>query len=168
MREKFNISLDEMMVAIRQKVTGKFDKVVAIGRGGIVAGAIISRYLDIPLDIIYLKYRDDFQKIDRAEPELQNRIDFQRSGCSILIVDDVSRTGATMKKAIEIFPEQKLQHVLLWEKQISLLWEMSTLASYGHGISFLKSEKFNIGCLSARFLRQNLESIEIHHSLFFR
>ncbi len=122
MREKFNISLDEMMVAIRQKVTGKFDKVVAIGRGGIVAGAIISRYLDIPLDIIYLKYRDDFQKIDRAEPELQNRIDFQRSGCSILIVDDVSRTGATMKKAIEIFSGAEITTcVVVGEADISLM-----------------------------------------------
>jgi adenine/guanine phosphoribosyltransferase-like PRPP-binding protein len=46
------IGLDDMMTAIRSRVSGEFDLVIGIERGGILPAYLAARWLDVPLKSI--------------------------------------------------------------------------------------------------------------------
>ena len=102
------ITLDDMMQKIKDKlskdkVSSDYDLVIAIGRGGILPGYLVSRYLDIPMEIIELKFRDDTHKQIYAEPVVKYKpqeVDYASK--NILLVDDVSNTGSTLQTAKEV------------------------------------------------------------------
>lgn len=77
----------------------KFDLIVAIARGGIIPGFLISKKLKTDLELLWLKFRDDENKPVFKHPKLIKKIDFNFKGKKILLVDDVSRTGSTFKTA---------------------------------------------------------------------
>ncbi len=78
-----------------------FDLIVAIGNGGIIPAAFIQRKLNIPMRIININYRDPSHKPKYDDAVLLERNEFPIKDKKILIVDDVSRTGKTLKKAKE-------------------------------------------------------------------
>jgi xanthine phosphoribosyltransferase len=77
----------------------KFDLIVAIARGGVIPGFLISKKLKTDLDLLWLKFRDDENKIVFKLPRLIRKLGFEFHGERILLVDDVSKTGATLKIA---------------------------------------------------------------------
>ncbi|MDD4333379.1 MAG: phosphoribosyltransferase [Patescibacteria group bacterium] len=81
------------------KFEDEFDLVVAIGRGGVVPGYLISRKLGIDLEIIWIKFRDDANNIIFSEPQIARTtaVDFKNK--KILLVDDVAKTGKTLEIA---------------------------------------------------------------------
>jgi len=93
------ISLDVMMQQIKELVTGRYDLVVAIGRGGILPGYLAARYLDIPLEIIYLHFRNEQHQQELPEPCLTKEIDFSVENKKILLFDDVANSGKTLNVA---------------------------------------------------------------------
>lgn len=93
------IDLNTIMEKIKSMVNDDFDMVVAIARGGILPGYLVSRYLDIPFEIIKLNFRDDSHNIIRDEPTLLEDINFDYHGKRVLLADDVSNSGSTIKKA---------------------------------------------------------------------
>lgn len=89
----------------------KFDLIVAIGNGGIVPGALIQNFLKIPMEILWINFRDENNNPIRKEP-IVTKINTnlkKLEGKKILIVDDVTRTGATLKKAKDILKNNKLK-----------------------------------------------------------
>lgn len=77
------------------------DAVVAIERGGRVPGELISAILDRPLGLVRLAYRDDSNEVQHAEPKLLHRPAIPcPAGGHILLVDDVSASGATLRRAM--------------------------------------------------------------------
>ena len=99
MVDKIDIKLDKIMSGIKEMVGDDFDIVVAIGRGGVLPGYLVSRHLDIPLEIIYLNLRDESHREIRDTPLLTKRFDFNPYGKRILLADDVSNSGKTLRKA---------------------------------------------------------------------
>ena len=99
MEDKMDINLDDMMEKIREKVSDGYDAVVAIGRGGILPGYLAARFLDIPLEIIYLNLRDENHREIRVEPLLTKVFNFNAEGKKILLTDDVSNSGKTFEAA---------------------------------------------------------------------
>lgn len=97
--ESIKITLDEIMEKVCLKAKGEFDLVVAIGRGGILPAYLVSRFLDVKLDIIYLEFRDKAHKQKYDQPKLTKKIDFDFCGKNILLVDDISNSGTTLKQA---------------------------------------------------------------------
>jgi len=77
----------------------KFDLIVAIARGGVIPGFLISKKLKTDLELLWLRFRDEENKPAFKCPKLIKKIDFNFKGKTILLVDDVSRTGATFKTA---------------------------------------------------------------------
>ena len=77
----------------------KFDLIVGISRGGVVPAVMISSYLKLPLEIIKLNFRDDYQKPKYSVPKLIDSIDFDFEGKRALLVDDRSNSGATLEMA---------------------------------------------------------------------
>lgn len=76
-----------------------FDEIVAISRGGLTLGHLLSDFLLIPISIITIQSYTDIQTAGVATltAKLQNSIKHKR----ILLVDDVSDSGKTLKRAVK-------------------------------------------------------------------
>jgi len=90
----------------------KFDLVVAIARGGIVPGFLISKKQKIDLELLWLKFRNDENKIMFKQPRLVKKIDFSCRGKKILLVDDVCKTNATFDAAKRYLKDAKVVKTL--------------------------------------------------------
>jgi len=86
----------------------KFDLLVAIERGGINPAKLLSEKLNLEINSIKINYRDDEHNIIREEPKLLEEIGFDPKNKTVLLVDDVSRTGSTLEKARQILSQAKL------------------------------------------------------------
>lgn len=85
----------------------KFDLVIGISRGGVIPAAIISSYLGLPLEIIKLSFRDDSQKPKFSGPKLLCPIDFDFESKRVLLVDDRSNSGVTLRTAKKLLIKAK-------------------------------------------------------------
>jgi len=81
----------------------KFDRMVVISRGGLVAGRILSDLLDLPISHIAIcSYLDLKQQKDIKITEVpQTTYDNE----NILLVDEVSDSGRTFIRALKYFKE---------------------------------------------------------------
>ncbi|MDP2750305.1 MAG: phosphoribosyltransferase [Nanoarchaeota archaeon] len=82
--------------------TDNFDTVIGIGRGGIVPGSLIANYLKTDFAVLWLNFRDDSHCPRHEKPKLVKDFDMDLTGRKVLVVDDVSKSGATLTKAKEI------------------------------------------------------------------
>lgn len=85
----------------------KFDLIVGISRGGVVPAAIISSYLRLPLEIIRLNFRDESKNPKYRSPKLLRKIDFNFADKRILLIDDRSNSGATLRTAKKLLTKAK-------------------------------------------------------------
>ena len=74
------------------------DAVVAIERGGLVPGELTARHLGLPMGRMRIRYRDDANVIAYPRPVV-NAPPEEFPGEHLLVVDDVSVTGATLRAA---------------------------------------------------------------------
>lgn len=75
------------------------DIVVGIARGGIVPAAMVAHQLGAGLELLHLNYRDDGNKPRYPQPKLLQPSHLKLHGQRVLLVDDVSVTGATLALA---------------------------------------------------------------------
>lgn len=98
--DKIRCSYDDVEVMcndLQQKVSGyKFDYIVAVSRGGLLPGVILSHKMGIPLYPVVWSTRDYDQRVyygDIAED--------LTLGKTILLVDDINDTGKTFLDLID-------------------------------------------------------------------
>jgi hypoxanthine phosphoribosyltransferase len=77
------------------------DVVVGIARGGIVPASMVAHQLGVPLVVLHLNYRDENNKPGKPGPELVKPTHLDLADRRVLLVDDVSVSGATINKARE-------------------------------------------------------------------
>ncbi len=75
---------------------GDVDTVVAVARGGVVAGALVAYHLGRPLHVVRSRFRDDDNVPLDAAPRVGTGLP-DLTGRHVLLVDDVSVTGATLR-----------------------------------------------------------------------
>jgi uncharacterized protein len=89
---------------LRERLTaaelGRIDAVVALARGGIVPAALAAFELGVPLRVLRLRFRDDANAPLAESPVVDDVVPDVR-GQRVLIVDDVSVSGATLRSARE-------------------------------------------------------------------
>lgn len=90
------------------KENGDWKAVIAITRGGLVPAAIVARELDVRnIETIciasYLAYKEQGQ-LEVLKSISEKLIEDTNSGENVLVVDDLTDTGATAKKVREILP----------------------------------------------------------------
>ena len=86
----------------------KFDFIVAIGKDGIMPASLLQHLLNTPVEIIWLNYRDKNNKPIRKNPILKKPFKKIKNK-KILLVDTVSRTGKTLKKAKTLLKGNKIK-----------------------------------------------------------
>ncbi len=75
-----------------------FDLIVAIARGGLSLGLILSDFLRIPISTIVIQSYTDIQK--QGELQITGKLQTPIRGKKILLVDDIADSGKTFKRAI--------------------------------------------------------------------
>lgn len=94
------VTLEDVERRLGEIVFPPVDAVVAIERGGRVPGELIAAMLDRPLGFLRLAYRDDSNEVQHPEPLVLGPPAIPcPTGGRILLVDDVSASGATMRRA---------------------------------------------------------------------
>ena len=78
--------------------TKPFEKIVAISRGGLTFGHLLSDLLRIPIATITIQSYTDIQA--HGEIQITEKLHSPIRGKRILLVDDVSDSGKTLKRAI--------------------------------------------------------------------
>jgi len=101
------------------EINEHFDMIVMIANWGIIPWMLLAQKLKIPYEILYINYRDETHKPIYKEPVITklNALKFDYKDKDILLVDDVTRSGATFNKAKEC---------LVWAKKIktfTINWE---------------------------------------------
>ncbi|MCX6793644.1 MAG: phosphoribosyltransferase family protein [Candidatus Gottesmanbacteria bacterium] len=102
--------------------TEPIDQIVAISRGGLTLGHLLTDFLRIPISIITIQSYTDIQASGEAvlTAKLQNSIKHKH----ILLVDDVSDSGKTMKRATKYLTRagaKKITTVTMFYKPRSIL-----------------------------------------------
>ena len=101
--EEYNKKTEELALKVYND-GWKFNQVVCIAKGGLRVGDIFARIFDVPLAILSVEsYKGDGVKNE------QGAITFSRDlaktspniGSKVLIVDDLSDSGVTLKKSID-------------------------------------------------------------------
>jgi uncharacterized protein len=83
---------------VSDEALGRIDAVVALARGGVVPGALAAYELGVPLRVLRMRFRDDANAPLGSAPRVVDAIPDVR-GLRVLIVDDVSVSGATLRAA---------------------------------------------------------------------
>lgn len=85
-----------------------FDMIVAIANGGVVPAAIINQRLDIPIELLKINLRDQYQKPRYEFPQLIAPIAFDYIGKTILLVEDRVKSGRTLEFARLLLDKAKI------------------------------------------------------------
>lgn len=99
MSTKVRLEFHTISARMRALQLPEVDVVVGIARGGIVPACMLAHQLGVPLALLHLNYRDDQNQPQRPQPQLLGPIPFDPTGKRVLLVDDVSVTGATLRVA---------------------------------------------------------------------
>ncbi len=97
------------------------EKIVAISRGGLTLGHLLSDLLRIPISTITIQSYVDIQK--QGELKISGELQSPIGGKRVLLVDDVSDTGKTLKRAVtylKSFKPKRISTVTLFYKPHSI------------------------------------------------
>jgi xanthine phosphoribosyltransferase len=105
-RKTFPVSWEQLhrdakALAWRLVESGKYNRIVAITRGGLVPAAIVARELDIRLvDTVCVR---SYRKRHQGELDILKSV--APDGAACLLIDDLVDTGKTAKVVREMLPE---------------------------------------------------------------
>ena len=100
----------------------KFDEIVAISRGGLTFGHILTDFLDLPICSFTIQSYTDIQK--QGEVEITEPLSKPIEGKKILVVDDVADSGKTLTRAISYlkqFNPKSLTLITMFYKPSSII-----------------------------------------------
>ena len=102
------LTLKQIISGVKKIKFDRFDLIVAVGRDGIMPASLLKHFLDIPVKVIWINYRDENKNPVRKEPKLMKKFAKVKNK-KILLVDTVSRTGKTLEKAKELLKGNKIK-----------------------------------------------------------
>ena len=93
-----------------------FDCVVGLTRGGLAPAVLVSQYLDIPMHAVKVSLRDhaDFDDI----VAIREKIGIN-DGASVLVIDDINDTGATMSYLMECWGHDTVTYAVFINNESS-------------------------------------------------
>ena len=94
--EEYHVTGRKLAATILSYET-KYDVIVSISRGGLTLGHMLSDFLQIPIPTISVQSYTDIQA--QGEVVLASKLQTPIRGKRVLLVDDVSDTGKTFRRA---------------------------------------------------------------------
>ena len=128
---KVELDFQEISRRLKELTLPPVDHVVGIATGGIVPASLLAFHLGAPLSIIKLNFRDEENRPRRAAPTLLEPFEPPPPGSRVLLVDDVSVSGATMEVAKGFLDDclvttlafkGRADHVILPEVASCVIW----------------------------------------------
>lgn len=107
------LTFDTISARLHDLALPEADVVVGIGSGGTVPAALLAHQLRLPLAVVALNYRAPDNTPQRPAPELLGPVPALPAGARVLLVDEVSVTGATMAAARALFPDHAVTTLVL-------------------------------------------------------
>lgn len=104
MADKVVLDLREIAARLKGCTLPEVDRVVGIGSGGVVPAALAAYELSAPLSVITINYRAPDNTPRYLRPAILGPIEPPVPGERILLVDDVSVSGATLDAARALLP----------------------------------------------------------------
>lgn len=102
--------LEKDCIELSKKLkTVHIDKIVAISRGGLVAARMLSDLLNVPISHITISSYENLKQ--EKKPRITEAPSSNFEHQSILIVDEVSDSGDTFKRALAYFENLPVKHV---------------------------------------------------------
>lgn len=94
------VTLEQVERRLRRLELPAVDAVVAIERGGRVPGELLATILERPIGFLRLAYRDDGNAVRYPQPRVLRRTAIPcAAGQRVLLVDDVSASGSTLRQS---------------------------------------------------------------------
>lgn len=119
-QEWLKIELDDIMAALTERLEPRYDLVVAVERGGVLPGYLAARRLDIPFTTVGIELRDDSHRRRFDAPRLYRSPGLSAAGKRVLLVDDVSNSGATLAAARDRLSEPAAVETLVISGQADI------------------------------------------------
>jgi len=113
MSEKTTLTIDQITNRLRSFDFPEVDVVVGIATGASVPAKMIAELLSVPLRYIHINFRDDENTPRYEKPQILKTDDFPPESEKILLVDDVSVSGKTLKCAIDYLPDKTIYTFVL-------------------------------------------------------
>lgn len=107
------LAFDVISSRLKQLDVPTCDVVVGVASGGTVPAALLAHQLGLPLALVELSFRDEHNVPMRARPEVVAPPPRLEPGTRVLLVDEVSVTGATLAAARALFPELSVVTLVL-------------------------------------------------------
>ena len=110
--DEFHQDVKELCSKIQER--GKFNKIIAVSRGGLAPACIASYILDIRnTDVVNILSYDDDQMRDDSKIELTTKIE---ADSNTLVIDDLSDSGRTFNILKKLYPSAIFAAVYAKEK----------------------------------------------------
>ena len=106
------------------------DVVVGVATGGVVPASLVAYQLELPLHIMHLNFRAADNSPKRPRPELVQPFDLEPNFQNVLLVDDVSVSGATFLKAVGLLEGKNVTTFALKGKADIVLFPEVTSCIY--------------------------------------
>jgi hypoxanthine phosphoribosyltransferase len=113
MPDKLDLSFVEISRRLKNCALPPVDRVVGIGSGGVVPASLVAYELELPLNILSINLRAPDNSPRHPEPVVLNTIDIPVEDRRLLLVDDVSVSGATLAVARDVLAGYQITTLVL-------------------------------------------------------
>ncbi len=132
---KVRLELPDIARKLKSLMLPDVDAVVGIATGGVAFATMVAFWLEKPLHVIYLNYRDEANKPRHETPTLLKPFEIDSTTFNkgmnpiakgeprrILLVDDVSVSGATLEIAKQLLPNFQVSTLVIKGKADFVLY----------------------------------------------
>jgi len=109
----------------------KFDRILAISRGGLVVARILSDFLNLPISVFTMVAYTGINKCKQAK--VVEGLKIEPKGETVLLIDEVADSGETYKKALsylKTFTPKKIYtcapYIKSWTKYKPDFWQVKS------------------------------------------
>lgn len=99
MQAKVELSFEEISRRLKSLALPEIDRVIGIASGGTMPAALVAHQLSRPFSLMQINYRDEVNQPRHERPKLLGDVPAFAAKQRILLVDDVSVSGATLEVA---------------------------------------------------------------------
>jgi hypoxanthine phosphoribosyltransferase len=146
--------------------SGQFDEIIAISRGGLTLGRLLSDMLQLPMATFAVQSYTDIQK--SGELTITQELVEPIGNKKILLVDDVADSGKTLKRAVSYlkkFKPKEITTVTMYYKPQSVFRPDYYVAQTTDWIIFPYEPTEVIKCLTKKMTKEGKSKAEIQDFL---